>query len=302
MDLCEQRRRIFKTTTYPAPDRAEIRYELPLAEIIYDCFDALKSRTKGYASFDYELSGYKPSRLVKLDILLNGEMVDALSMILFADNAYPRARRMTEKLRDNISRQLFEVPVQAAIGGKIIARETVKALRKDVLAKCYGGDITRKKKLLEKQKEGKKKMRRIGSVELPKEAFMACSSSTTTDFLPSHAAWPRKRRILSEILRRKKVLPVFWRIYLQRNKNCAPRARISASVGRKTGGERNDIRERTEQLERDTLSPYACLSAETKGRDTPIPSDGIRTEFQRDRDRILHCKAFRRSCTRRRSF
>ncbi len=173
MDLCQQRRGIFKNTTYPAPDRAEIRYELPLGEIIYDFFDALKSRTKGYASFDYELSGYKPSRLVKLDILLNGEMVDALSMILFADNAYPRARRMTEKLRDNISRQMFEVPVQAAIGGKIIARETVKALRKDVLAKCYGGDITRKKKLLEKQKEGKKKMRRIGSVELPKEAFMA---------------------------------------------------------------------------------------------------------------------------------
>ncbi len=173
MDLCQQRRGIFKNTSYPAPDRAEILYELPLAEIIYDFFDALKSRTKGYASFDYELSGYKPSRLVKLDILLNGEMVDALSMILFADNAYPRARRMTEKLRDNIARQLFEVPVQAAIGGKIIARETVKALRKDVLAKCYGGDISRKKKLLEKQKEGKKKMRRIGSVELPKEAFMA---------------------------------------------------------------------------------------------------------------------------------
>ena len=173
MELCQQRRGIFKNTSYPAPDRAEILYELPLAEIIYDFFDALKSRTKGYASFDYELCGYKPSRLVKLDILLNGEMVDALSMILFADNAYPRARRMTEKLRDNIARQLFEVPVQAAIGGKIIARETVKALRKDVLAKCYGGDISRKKKLLEKQKEGKKKMRRIGSVELPKEAFMA---------------------------------------------------------------------------------------------------------------------------------
>ena len=173
MDLCQQRRGIYRDTHYLEADRAEVRYELPLGEIIYDFFDALKSRTRGYASFDYEPCGYRPSKLVKLDVLLNGDPVDALSMMVFADNAYPRARRMVERLRDNISRQLFEVPIQAAIGGKIIARETVKALRKDVLAKCYGGDITRKKKLLEKQKEGKKKMRRIGSVELPKEAFMA---------------------------------------------------------------------------------------------------------------------------------
>ncbi len=173
MDLCQQRRGIYRDTHYLEADRAEVRYELPLGEIIYDFFDALKSRTRGYASFDYEPCGYKPSKLVKLDVLLNGDPVDALSMMVFADNAYPRARRMVERLRDNIARQLFEVPIQAAIGGKIIARETVKALRKDVLAKCYGGDITRKKKLLEKQKEGKKKMRRIGSVELPKEAFMA---------------------------------------------------------------------------------------------------------------------------------
>ena len=173
MELCQERRGIYKDTKYLEADRCEVHYELPLGEIIYDFFDALKSRTRGYASFDYEPCGYRASKLIKLDILLNGEMVDALSMMVFADNAYPRARRMVERLRDNISRQLFEVPVQAAIGGKIIARETIKALRKDVLAKCYGGDITRKKKLLEKQKEGKKKMRRIGSVELPKEAFMA---------------------------------------------------------------------------------------------------------------------------------
>ena len=173
MELCQQRRGVFIDMKYLDQNRVDIHYELPLNEIIYDFFDALKSRTKGYASFDYELKGYVKSDLVKLDILLNGEMVDALSFILFSGNAYTRARKMCEKLKDNIPRQLFEVPVQAAIGGKIIARETVRAMRKDVLAKCYGGDITRKKKLLEKQKEGKKRMRQLGSVEVPQEAFMA---------------------------------------------------------------------------------------------------------------------------------
>ena len=173
MDLCQDRRGVFIDMKYIDTERAEIHYELPLNEIIYDFFDALKSRSKGYASLDYELKGYKQSKLVKLDFMLNGEVVDALSFIVFEERAYTRARKIAEKLKENIPRQLFEIPIQAAIGSKIIARETVKAMRKDVLAKCYGGDITRKKKLLEKQKEGKKKMRKLGSVEVTPEAFMA---------------------------------------------------------------------------------------------------------------------------------
>jgi len=173
MQLCQERRGKYLSTDYIESNRALLKYELPLNEIIYDFFDALKSRSKGYASFDYELKGYEQSKLVKLDILINHEEVDALSFIVHADSAYERGRRMCERLKDEIPRHLFEIPIQAAVGGKIIARETVRAMRKDVLAKCYGGDISRKKKLLEKQKEGKKRMRQIGTVEIPQAAFMS---------------------------------------------------------------------------------------------------------------------------------
>ncbi len=173
MDLCQERRGIYQGMEYIEESRAVLRYQLPLNEIIYDFFDALKSRSRGYASFDYEMSGYEKSKLVKLDILINKEEVDALSFIVFEESAYERGRKMCEKLKEEIPRQLFEIPIQAAIGSKIIARETVKAMRKDVLAKCYGGDISRKRKLLEKQKEGKKRMRQVGNVEIPQKAFMS---------------------------------------------------------------------------------------------------------------------------------
>ena len=173
MDLCIEKRGEYINMHYADENRAVLEYRMPLNEIIYDFFNTLKSRTRGYASFDYELAGYQPSDLVKLDFLLNGDICDALSVIVHKSKAYAHGRMVAEKLRDVIPRQLFEIPIQAAIGGKVIARETVKAMRKDVLAKCYGGDITRKKKLLEKQKEGKKRMRQVGSVEVPSEAFLA---------------------------------------------------------------------------------------------------------------------------------
>lgn len=181
MDMCQERRGVFKDMNYITPERVDIHYELPLNEIIYDFFDALKSRTRGYASFDYEISEYRKSDLCKVDVLLNGDIIDALSFIIHREKAYTRARKIAEQLKKHIPRHLFEIPIQVAIGGKVIARETVKALRKDVLAKCYGGDVTRKKKLLEKQKEGKKRMRQFGSVEVPQEAFLAVLKLSSDD-------------------------------------------------------------------------------------------------------------------------
>ncbi len=181
MDMCQDKRGIFRNMDYITPERVDIHYELPLNEIIYDFFDALKSRTRGYASFDYEMKDYRKSDLVKVDVMLNGDVIDALSFIIHREKAYQRARRIAEQLKKYIPRHLFEIPIQVAIGGKVIARETVKALRKDVLAKCYGGDVTRKKKLLEKQKEGKKRMRQFGSVEVPQEAFLAVLKLSSDD-------------------------------------------------------------------------------------------------------------------------
>ncbi len=181
MDMCQDRRGVFKDMNYITPDRVDIHYEMPLNEIIYDFFDALKSRTRGYASFDYEVYEYRKSDLCKVDVLLNGDVIDALSFIIHREKAYARARKIAEQLKKHIPRHLFEVPIQVAIGGKVIARETVKALRKDVLAKCYGGDVTRKKKLLEKQKEGKKRMRQFGQVEVPQEAFLAVLKLSSDD-------------------------------------------------------------------------------------------------------------------------